>query len=121
MNNDEKNGLFEQYYPNGKLQYSVNHINNNQYNGKCEQFDENGVPLISYTHMDGMFQGDYVLYHPNGTPRLIATFLEGNVEKKQYFDESGAPLSDQNQYEHFRAALFYGLETISPADEYRIF
>jgi len=120
MSNNERNGLYEQYYPNGKLQYSINFVNNS-IDGKCEKYNEENIPIVTYTFLNNKLHGEYTDFHENGTPRIVATLNKGVIETTRFFDESGVELTNQNPNIYFDLISSYDLESIYITEEDRFY
>src|SRR3989338_4756025 len=68
----------------------------------------NGKPSSDMSYVNGILEGESIIYREDGSPELTGDFVDGKLEEYQFFDEQGNPLDteDRSRAEYlFRQAL----------------
>lgn len=88
FNGMNKKGLWEHFYPNGRLQASELYNDDGKLTGKRTGFYENGQLKDSVTYVNGLQEGLYTAYYNNGNLRESGRYEEGfKTGKWLYFNE----------------------------------
>ena len=69
--NNNKEGIYTQYYLNIKQIYSIGNYQNDQYSGKFRMFWNNGILRSEYTYKNNKLEGEYLDYDKH--EKLIST------------------------------------------------
>jgi antitoxin component YwqK of YwqJK toxin-antitoxin module len=76
--NFAKEGLYESFYPSGKL-YEQSTYHNDTLTGERKLFHENGNLLIVEHHEQGRFEGAYKVYYENGQLELEGMYVDNKM------------------------------------------
>jgi antitoxin component YwqK of YwqJK toxin-antitoxin module len=78
----------EDRYPNGQIKSSGNHSMSNHEDGQWYYFREDGSLEKMMFYSNGLVDGPYGEYYPNGQASLICTFSKGNQSgvSKSYYE-----------------------------------
>jgi antitoxin component YwqK of YwqJK toxin-antitoxin module len=83
---NQPNGLMEEFYPTGQIKKLVN-FSNGKLDGEFFEFSESGEVLLSGRYVDNFKEGDWNSYYSNGSKKSEYTYsknlLQGTV--KNYF------------------------------------
>lgn len=83
---NQPNGLMEEFYPTGQIKKLVN-FSNGKLDGEFFEFSESGEVLLSGRYVDNFKEGDWNSYYNNGSKKSEYTYsknlLQGTV--KNYF------------------------------------
>jgi antitoxin component YwqK of YwqJK toxin-antitoxin module len=87
--NNKKEGIWKQYFNNGKLKSIINY-NANIPNGHVKFFYSNGNPLEEGNWIFGRWEGEYKYYYENGKLSYDWKFVNGKRDGIQlYYNETG--------------------------------
>lgn len=90
---NKKTGIWNIYFPTGKLQCSINYILGKP-NGAAKLYHENGNLAEVGTWVNDKWVGEYKLYYPSGTMAYSWNFDETGKRTgvQKYFYENGKPM-----------------------------
>nr|WP_199158563.1 hypothetical protein [Pedobacter sp. ASV2] len=89
--------LFKDYYKSGKLQFEGYSLSptEEKFEGLVTYYDENGRNIEQSTFKDGILNGEFKIFYPNGKLKSKGTYLDGNTDKNLSFNYRG--LEDWNE------------------------
>ncbi len=86
---DAPNGLYEQFYPNGKPKMR-GMVKNGLYDGEWISWYESGIKWSQTTFKKGLRDGKTASWYPNGNIRYIGNYMqEKQIGTWRYYDEEG--------------------------------
>jgi antitoxin component YwqK of YwqJK toxin-antitoxin module len=87
--NSRKEGLWKQYFPDGKIKSEFTYVNNSP-NGYAKTYYRNGKLMEEGTWINNKWDGKYKYYYETGQIAYDWNFLSGKREGTQkYFHENG--------------------------------
>ncbi|MCZ4242614.1 toxin-antitoxin system YwqK family antitoxin [Pedobacter punctiformis] len=89
--------LFKDYYKSGKLQFEGFSLSKTEekFEGLVTYYGEDGQNLGQSNFKNGILNGDFTIYYPDGKLKSKGTYLGGEVEKSLSFNYRG--LEDWNE------------------------
>jgi len=75
--NEEKQGVFLEYHPNGKIK-SEEVFEHSKLNGNCKYHNEEGKIIEIHAYKNGLFDGEWTSFYPNGNKRMQGFYVQGN-------------------------------------------
>lgn len=89
--------LFKDYYKSGKLQFEGYSLSptEEKFEGLVTYYDEKGQNMGQSTFKDGILNGAFTIFYPNGKLKSRGTYLDGNTDKSLSFNYRG--LEDWNE------------------------
>ena len=79
FSNGQKNGLFVEYYNNGKMKYEGRYVYGIK-DGVHSEWLENGNKISSINFLNGNLNGVYSEWYPNGKKKYEGNYQTGNKE-----------------------------------------
>ena len=83
-----KNGIYNDFYPNGQKRFEKN-FSNGVEDGKWNHWYEDGVLKIKGNYKDGVEDGKWVYFYSNGQKKLEKTFKDGKRISSKRWNEDG--------------------------------
>jgi antitoxin component YwqK of YwqJK toxin-antitoxin module len=82
----KKNGLFRQYYENGKIQEESN-FTDDQKNGFTKWFNKNGRMIATYHYLNGNFDGIQKTYYENDSVQSVYYYQDNKLsgDSKEFY------------------------------------
>lgn len=86
----EKEGVFQEFGPNGKLTYEE-FYQGGKLEGKRQVFAENGQVIVEENYVDDRFEGAYLNYDSLGNLTMKGQYINGAMNKAwfQYYPDGG--------------------------------
>jgi len=93
---DEKDGVWEEYYKNGQLSRKGDYINGKK-DGPWDEYHENGQLMSRINYKEGKENGVIKVYHENGQ-LIMRGFLEDGIQIREwkYYDKNGELIGTEN-------------------------
>ena len=85
-----------EYYESGQVRMTGLSIEPDLRSGKWMSYFQDGTPWSEHHYVDGVKEGVYLVWWPNGERRIQGQFVKGQETGKwMFFDESGNVLKEE--------------------------
>jgi antitoxin component YwqK of YwqJK toxin-antitoxin module len=101
--NNKKNGIWTNYYSNGKISSTQNY-SNGLTNGKYVKLNQNGDTTTTYETVNGELYGSWITTNSNGIVTYIAIYNDDDTHITTEYSETGT----KERTREFKDGLYHG-------------